>query len=128
MNGIESLHGERSLALIESDLLKAEAKFAEADARLKEAQRDRVAALDTINKHQTEFDEAVAELRQRSTPGSKWKHAKIDFEQTVIAQDEDMPEDARTRSASLDPDASKPGRIKTLRRSIDDSPLLKINI
>jgi hypothetical protein len=67
------LANERSLAQLESDLLGAEATFADADHRLKQAERDRNAALDTINQLQWAFDEAIESLRQRGTPGSKWQ-------------------------------------------------------
>ncbi len=73
MNAAEPRQGARALAEIESDLLKAEAAFADADTRLSEAERDRRAAIDTINRHQIEFDTAVSALRQRSTAGSRWR-------------------------------------------------------
>lgn len=73
INAVETRQGARALAEIESDLFKAEAAFADADKRLAEAERDRSAAVDTINQHQTEFDIAVSGLRLRSTAGSKWR-------------------------------------------------------
>ncbi len=68
-----SQKGKRALSGIESDLLKAEAAFADADVRYKEAERDRRLALETINKHQMEMDSAIDELRQLSMPGTKWR-------------------------------------------------------
>jgi multidrug resistance efflux pump len=64
--------GLRSVAEIESELLKAEAAYADANTRLKSAEQERQAALDSINQHQAEFDRAAEELRRRSAPSSKW--------------------------------------------------------
>jgi peptidoglycan hydrolase CwlO-like protein len=64
--------GLRSVSEIESDLLKAEAAYADANTRLKSAEQERQSALDSINQHQTEFDRAAEELRRRSAPSSKW--------------------------------------------------------
>lgn len=63
----------RSLAEIESDLAAAEETFADADARCKEAERERQDAFDKLNLHQAELDDAFAQLRERSIPGSKWR-------------------------------------------------------
>lgn len=63
----------RSLAQIESDLVAAEATFANADARCKEAERERQDAFDRLNVHQVELDDAIAQLRERSIPGSRWR-------------------------------------------------------
>lgn len=73
MSEKNSGQSRRTIAEIESDLLKAEEIFADADARLRKAERDRRAALDAVNTHQMEFDEAFAALRQRSIPDSKWR-------------------------------------------------------
>jgi len=70
-NGVQQ--NRRALAEIESAMLKAEEVFTDADTRCKQAERDRRAALDTINKHQAELDDAVGQLRQRSVVGSKWR-------------------------------------------------------
>ena len=64
--------GKRCLAGIESDLLKAEEAFIDADTRFKKAELDRQAALETINKHQIEMDNFISEMRQHSVPGTKW--------------------------------------------------------
>lgn len=63
----------RSLAEIEHDLVKAETAFTDADKRMMHAKRERQTALEAINGHQAELDEALAALRQRSTPGSRWR-------------------------------------------------------
>lgn len=73
MDPTKTASNGRALAQIEAELLKAEAAYIDADTRLREAERDRQSALDTINSHQVEFDQAVAELRRRSTPGSRWR-------------------------------------------------------
>lgn len=72
MDGSEAPRRGRTLAAIESDLLKAQEAFADADTCAKEAERDRCDALDSINRNQAEFDKVVDGLRQRSVPGSKW--------------------------------------------------------
>lgn len=63
---------ERTIIEIEADLRKWEAAYADADVRVKDAQRERDEALDLISKHQVEFDNAVAKRRQEGTPGSPW--------------------------------------------------------
>ena len=63
----------RSLAEIENDLVKAETAFTDADRRMIHAKRERQTALDAINEHQSELDAAIEALRQRSTPGSRWR-------------------------------------------------------
>jgi hypothetical protein len=63
----------RPLAEVEGDLLSAEEAFKSAVGRLNEAKRDLEGALRRINQHQTELDDAVAALRERSVPGSRWR-------------------------------------------------------
>jgi hypothetical protein len=62
----------RSLATIAEDLIESEKMFADADARWKKAQADRLAALEQINRHQHEIDDLVETLRNRSLPGTRW--------------------------------------------------------
>jgi len=69
---VDGVANGRSVGEIESDLLAAESAYGDAERRLKDAQRERQAALEAINKHQTEFDQAIAQLRQRSSPDSHW--------------------------------------------------------
>jgi hypothetical protein len=69
---VDGVAKRRSVGEIESDLLAAETAYGDAEKRLKDAQRERQAALEAINKHQTEFDQAIAQLRQRSSPDSHW--------------------------------------------------------
>lgn len=92
MNGNGAQHNSRAVAEIESDLLKAEEAFADADNRVKEAERDRRTALDTINNCQMEFDKAIAELRQRSAAGSKWHLEMGGGEKALILKPEDIGE------------------------------------
>ena len=108
---------KRTIADIENDLLKAEEVFADADARLKKAERDRRTALDTVNKHQMEFDEAISALRQRSIPDSKWR---------LEAQEGDDPEGSgpEGRTASKRSDMTSPAaefdRLRAVAQSEDD--------
>ena len=78
MNQDGSARGTRCLAGIESDLMKAEEAFVDADTRFKKAELDRQAALETINKHQIEMDNFIAEMRQHSVPGTKWHPSQDD--------------------------------------------------
>ncbi len=94
VNAIEPNQGARALSQIESDLLKAEAAFADADKRLDEAQRDRRAAIETIDRHQTEFDTAVSALRLRSTAGSRWRVEMGGRGAAPMHEDEASGEDA----------------------------------
>ena len=110
MTGIEPLQQGRALAQIESDLLKAVAAFNDADTRLKDAEHDRRAAIGTINQHQMEFDSAVAELRKRSTAGSKWRLEMEKPENALILQSEDMAED---------PIASNRPKLKSVSEEFD---------
>lgn len=65
--------GSRTLGQIEQDMIASEAAFADADKRLRQAESDRRAALEAINRHQSEIDRAISRLRQRSPDGSSWK-------------------------------------------------------
>lgn len=82
----ESSMSSRSLADIEGDLLKAEAAYADADARLRHAERERQSALLAINEHQAEFDEAVALLRRRSTRGSRWSANSEQLDESTLPE------------------------------------------
>ena len=106
----------RSLAAIEADLIKAEGAYADADARLREAKRDRDAALDTINKHQNEFDEGVAALRNRSISGSRWKPGADQFEEDLI-----VPE-----VETLGPDSDN-GRLRRAK-PVEEGPFVKFKL
>lgn len=62
----------RKIAEIEEALAEAEAKFCDAQRRLRAAQADLEESLQTICVHQREFDEAVKAVRARSPAGSVW--------------------------------------------------------
>jgi hypothetical protein len=93
MSGDEISQGRRTIATIEGDLLKAEAAFSEADTRLKQAESDYRNALDKINKYQAEIDGTVADWRQRSVTGSKWRLATGKAEDVLILQPEAKTKD-----------------------------------
>ena len=107
-----------SLARIESDLLEAEAAYNDADARIREAERDRDAALERINNCQRKFDSAVKALRQRSIPASSWGLQPQTPEATLILQPEqiaklgDIPEGP---SDPIRPYRSMEARLDDLR-------------
>src|SRR4051812_21115429 len=118
MTESETQQSGRTLAQIESDLLKADAAFSDADARLKEAERDRRAAIGTINKHQMEFDKAIQELRQRSTPGSTWRLEMEQPEGALILKTEDIAEDKSASSRpKLETVSDEFDRLKTMVQS-----------
>jgi len=121
------------LAQIENDLLKVEEAYEDADTRLKEAENDRRAAIDTINDLHLELDEAIAELRRRSIPGTKWHLEKGKLEDTLILQPENIAEHetASNRSnmtsvASVRSAASGFERLRAHTRSEDSGPVVKI--
>lgn len=104
-------HDLRSLAQIESDLIKAEETFADADARCKEAERERLEAFDKLNVHQAELDDAIARLRQRSIPGSKWRpEAETAAAAPILELD---------TAADAEPAWSVSGAVEV---AVDDSP------
>lgn len=128
--------GKTCLAGIENNLLKAEEAFADADARFKEAERDRRAALETINMHQSEMDEAIAELRQHSFPGTKWRieHGgneealELHSEDIVKEEDQSVPSD----DVELTSEATKKAftkdfeLLKASAHPRDEDPVLKV--
>jgi len=130
MNADGINQGTRSLAQIENDLLKAEEAFADADARCKEAELQRRAAFDKLNKHQTELDETIAALRQRSIPGSKWHPEASAASAALFLEPEDMveveAESNRSSLTSTDADKSAAAefdRLRTVVRFNGGSPL-----
>lgn len=130
MTANEPRNGGRTLAQIESDLLEAEAAFGDADHRLKDADRDRRAAIDAINKHQVEFDEAVTELRRRSAAGSRWRLEMESPEDALILQPADIAVDTnaseRPRIASVSEEFDRlKSLVETVGNDRDDAPLAR---
>lgn len=126
---------KRGLAGIEADLLKAEEAFADADARFKEAEQDRRAALETINLHQREMDEAFAELRKLSIPGTRWRSEQAGGEEPLELHSEDIVTDGRrvtAGEASLTSEATKKAfakdfeLLKASAKARNDDPVLKV--
>lgn len=89
MKANDPAQGSRGLAQIESDMIAAETAYAEAENRLRQAQRDRDAALAAINQHQSELDAAVTRMRERSPVGSAWKAGGDDSETVLMLEHED---------------------------------------
>jgi hypothetical protein len=122
-----SLIGERNLAQIENDLLKAEAEFVEANARLKEAEQNCGTALGAINRHQAEFDQAVVAMRQRSIAGSKWQ---LEMGEEVGASGPKADEifEGFQRSGALNNSVIlEPERLKNITELEDSGPFVIIN-
>ncbi|MCJ2179811.1 hypothetical protein [Novosphingobium album (ex Hu et al. 2023)] len=119
----------RSLAAIESNLHQAGEAFADASTRLQEAERDRNRALEAINKHQVEFDEAIARLRQQSTPGSKWRLEIERNDPTGVVQS--VPEggdETVLNGASLRAVSAEFMRLKEHVQKQETGPTLRIQI
>lgn len=127
--------GVRSLAEIESDLIKAEEAFRDADTRFRKAQQDRRAALSTIDKHQDELDECLLSLRQRSVPGTKWCLELGKAEETLDLQSEFIVSEI-VSSGSTEPDLASEATNNSVRKDFDilrksaktasDDPVLKV--
>lgn len=127
--------GARSLAEIESDLIKAEEAFRDADTRFRKAQQDRRAALSTIDKHQDELDECLLSLRQRSVPGTKWCLELGKAEETLDLQSEFIVSEIIS-SGSTEPDLASEATNNSVRKDFDilrksaktasDDPVLKV--
>lgn len=116
MSGNDVQRGRRALAEIESDLLKAGEAFAEADTRLKEAECDRLAAIESIDKCQMEFDEAVAELRQGSIPGTKWHPEIQETADILILQPENVAADGTVSDRSSPTSAASDDPVLKVKR------------
>lgn len=135
MSQNERERGNRCLAGIESDLIKAEEAFADADARFKKAEIDRQTALETINKHQIEMDNFISEMRQHSVPGTKWHPSADAPGDTLELHREDMvrPE-AREEPADLALSSEENKRLlskdfssaKESAQDRSDDPVLKV--
>lgn len=133
MDGDDTSKTRRTLAMVESDLLKSEEAFSEADTRLKQAERNRRAALDAINRYQGEIDEAIAALRQRSVAGSNWSRTTRKAEDALILQSEDIAEVESNSSepnlasvSAADSVASHIEQLKTYARARDGDSLIKV--
>lgn len=104
--------GSRSLAEVETDLLEAESVYADADARMKAARSERTAAIESINRHQRELDSLIAELRQRSVPGTRWR--------SELASDAELLELGRENMVSEDQDETE-GRSSLASRETNEN-------
>jgi hypothetical protein len=127
MSVIDAQQGKLTLAQIEAGLLEAEAAFADADHRLKQAEQDRLAALDKINSHQAIFDEAIAEIRKRGTPGSTWQKKSGTGDPTLILNDDDTVDDAPAMSVVKVASVSAEfRRLKDIAQRDPSDPILKV--
>lgn len=129
--GITARNG-RCLAGIESDLREAEQAYADADARYIEAENDRRAAIEAINRHQSEMDHAVGQLRQYSIPGTHWNSGPAAGEQPLELDTRDIL--ARESKAALSSENLTSGStakaaargFDRLRESDASDPVLKV--
>lgn len=93
MNAIAGNLSVRPLSQIEEDLRAVEAKFADAEARRRQAEADARSALDGIDKYQAEIDAAVSLLRQNGPAGSLW-HRDTDRSASVLTLRDEAPPSA----------------------------------
>ena len=90
MNAIAVNLSVRPLSEIEQDLRAVEAKFADAEARRRQAEADARSALDGIDKYQAEIDAAIGLLRQNGPAGSLW-HRETDRPNSVLTLKDEVP-------------------------------------
>ncbi len=102
----------RDLAGIEGDLIQAEQDFSDADARFRQAQKDRRIALEKINLHQTEMDETSAEIRKNSIPGTRWR---------LELDDQNSDEALELHSEDIVPEEEPASRRPNSRATASDS-------
>ena len=135
MTGINTQDGARRLAEIERDLLDAEEAFRDADLRFRNAQKDRRAALSTIDKHQDELDECLLLMRQRSVPGTKWCLELGQSEETLDLHSEDIVSDIPvdgTDAIDISSDATRRAvkkdfdALRTSASTQGEDPVLKV--
>jgi len=94
MNDETTQQNRRALSQIESDLIKAEDEFVDADKRVKRAERDRDQALEKMSLYQTEIDDAVAALHKRGIAGTKWGRETARIEDSLILSPDDRIKDS----------------------------------
>lgn len=127
MSATDAPQGKLTLTQIEADLLEAEAAFADADNRLRRAERDRQTALDNINRHQALFDQAIDEIRMRSTPGSTWQREVKAESLPLILSDADAvdhgPAMSPVKAASV---SAEFRRLKEIAEPNSGDPILKV--
>ena len=134
MNETTKFGKARPLGEIETELLKSEQEYAEADEALRKAKMAREGALESIISCQLELDEAVAQLRSVATPGSRWHSEQrnspnvLNLDEAtsiVIYGEEDNEEEGGDGSVDLDhlPDAKSANdanaHFEVLRRTVD---------
>lgn len=138
MQQYEGKPGDRSLAVVAQELTEAEKIYADADARWKKAQADRLEALQKINDHQAEIDDLVEKLRKRSIPGARWYREAEEYRDTLevslddvvveaAAKDWDRQEKPLLRSKSAEDElAENFHRLRKVSSAQGDDPVLKV--
>lgn len=135
MSKNQAQQGGRNLVEIETGLLSAENAFADADARFKDAERDRRTALEMINKHQIEIDNFISEMHQRSMPGTKWRQELEEIDETLELHSQDIvAEQVRNATADkiLTSEKTNEGiakdfdRLRATAHSKGDDPVLRV--
>jgi len=130
LNGLDEKRDMRSLAEIEALLVEAEVAYADADSRLKQAELDRIAALDTINGYQMDFDEAIARVRGRSISGSLWsgeaKEAEVAQEPLCLDEDDEMDKPTLVSKATAASVKAEFWRLKNGVAGDSGDPILKV--
>lgn len=130
-----SVRSGRCLAEIESNLREAENAFADADARYRQADQDRQTAVETINQHQAEIDDAVRQLRDLSIPGTHWSAASSQEGEPLVLNSGDMLSREKQKAEPAGNLSSQETKrviardLERLRTSADpdaDDPVLKV--
>ena len=129
------LRNGRCLAEIENNLREAEQAFADADARYKQAENDRRVAVETINQHQAEIDDAVRQLRELSIPGTRWSAGSAHQDEPLVLHSEDIVSKRSQPPTQADDLASTETKqaisrdLERLRNTADEDesdPVLKV--
>lgn len=122
MGNSDSTKTVRSIAAIEKDLLNAQDSFADAEKRYILARQDCDAALDRTNEHQTELDEAIADMRKRSVRGSMWRLQVDGADVPLVLQAEDIAngqEIARSEEITQEEDTNDRDLARLISPSAD---------
>jgi len=129
MSATANQEGSKTLAQIEASLNEAETAYKDADERLSKARADRDRALDIINSCQAAFDDAIANIRKRGIPGSRWREASPKEEDALILNPGDGNDKVSSMSqAKVATVSAEFKRLKDVARVNSNDPLLKVAI
>lgn len=131
----KSLRSGRCLAEIEGNLREAEKAFEDADARFKQAETDRRMAVEIINRHQAEIDDAIRQLRDRSIPGTHWSDQPPAEDEPLMLNSDDMVSNSLSDRSTFEELASSQTkqaisrdleRLRSSANTDESDPVLKV--